>query len=74
MLVRLRFHRDFAPMMIPFLLFCGDCFILIFCVGMKCHYFLLVTALALFVDVDAFGWDGKAGDEETKKERKDSLP
>ena len=36
---------------------------------MKCHYFLLVTALALFVDVDAFGWDGKAGDEETKKER-----
>ncbi len=38
---------------------------------MKCHYFLLVMALALFVDVDAFGWDGKAGDEET---RKDSLP
>ena len=36
---------------------------------MKCHYFLLVTALALFVDVAAFGWDGKAGDEETKKER-----
>lgn len=65
--MRLRFHRDFAPMMIPFLLFCGD--ILIFCVDMKCHYFLLVTALALFVDVAAFGWDGKAGDEETKKER-----
>ena len=36
---------------------------------MKCHYFLLVTALALFVDVAAFGWNGKAGDGETKKER-----